>query len=115
MSMLILCIIICGLVIIAKQSFFCGSILVGEGTNMPWKDEIKLIIENGYSDSDIEDFVDTHPDVNGKDIWDYVYDYVYDYVAPAECKGCKHVQMSGTMPCIMCSRRVKVKDFYESR
>lgn len=78
---------------------------------MEWKDELKKLIENGCSDSDIEDFETEHPNVNGKDIWDYVY----EYHAPEECKGCKHIQLSGMFPCIRCSRRVKVKDFYEGK
>lgn len=78
---------------------------------MKWKDELKKIIENRCSDSDIEDFVDEHPKVNAREIWDYVY----EYDAPDGCKGCRFIQMSGMMPCIRCTRRVKVKDYYESR
>ena len=76
-----------------------------------WRDELKKIIENGCSDSDIEDFVEEHSDINGRDIWDYVY----EYSAPDECKGCKYIQLSGMMPCIICSRRFYTKDYYESR
>lgn len=78
---------------------------------MEWQDELRKLIVNGCSDSDIEDFVEEHPDVNGRDIWDFVY----EYGAPNECKGCKYIQFLGMTPCIGCSRRVKVKDFYESR
>lgn len=78
---------------------------------MNWEDELKKIIENRYSDSNIEDFADEHPEVNAKEIWDYVY----EYDAPDGCKGCRFIQMSGMMPCIKCTRRVKVKDYYESR
>ena len=49
---------------------------------MNWKDELKKIIESGCSDSNIEDFVYEHPEVEAKDIWDYVY----EYNAPYECK-----------------------------
>lgn len=77
---------------------------------MDWKDELNKILDNGCTDSDIEDFIDEHPEVD-ENIWDYVY----EYCAPDVCKGCKHIQMSGMMPCMMCSRRVKVTDYYERR
>ncbi len=78
---------------------------------MNWKEELKKIIENGCSDSDIEDFADEHPEINGKDIWDYVY----EYHEPNACKGCKHIQMLGMMPCIRCKRKVQLEDYYETR
>ena len=78
---------------------------------MSWQDELKKLIESGCSDSDIEDFVDEHPEVNGREIWDYVC----EYDAPEACKGCKHIQMSGMMPCMICTRRVYLEDYYESR
>lgn len=78
---------------------------------MNWEDALKKIIENGCSDSDIEDFVDEHPKVNAREIWDYVY----EYYAPDGCKGCKYIQRAGTMPCIVCLRRTSVKDYYESK
>lgn len=78
---------------------------------MDWKEELKNLIEKGCSDSDIEDFLNKHPEINGRKIWDYAY----EYNAPAECKGCKHIQMKGMMPCINCKRRVHLKDYYEAR
>lgn len=78
---------------------------------MNWKDELKKLIENGCTDSDIEDFETEHPNVNGKEIWDYVF----EYNAPDACKGCLHIQMSGMFPCTMCSRRVEIIDRYVSR
>ena len=78
---------------------------------MAWKEELDELLKNGCSDSDIEDFIDEHPKVSGKNIWDYVY----EYNAPAECKGCTYIQYSGMMPCSNCSRRVKPKDYYEPR
>lgn len=77
---------------------------------MNWQENLKRILENGCTDSDIEDFIDEHPETAS-----FIWDFVYEYIAPAECKGCKYVQMSGMMPCINCSRRVKVKDYYEHR
>lgn len=77
---------------------------------MDWKDELNKILENGCTDSDVLDFIDEHPEVN-ENIWDYIY----EYNAPEGCKGCKHIQMSGWMPCIRCTRRVYLKDYYESR
>ena len=78
---------------------------------MDWKEELKKIIENGCTDSDIEDFIDDNPHVNPKEIWDYVF----EHDAPKECKGCKFIQMAGMMPCIKCSRKVNLKDYYENR
>ncbi len=72
---------------------------------------LKQMIENGCSDSDIEDFTNEHPEIREKDIWDYVY----EYNAPDGCKGCKFIQMSGMMPCIGCKRKVVLKDYYEAR
>lgn len=78
---------------------------------MDWKETLKKIIENGCTDSNIEDFVDEHPDVDAKEIWDYAY----EYNAPEECKGCRFIQLSGMMPCTNCSRRNKLKDYYMPR
>ena len=76
-----------------------------------WKEAVKIVVENGCTDSDIEDFVDTHPDVNGKEIWDYVY----ELDAPDRCKGCEFIQMAGMYPCNVCTRRNQLKDYYKSR
>lgn len=78
---------------------------------MEWKKELEAFLEKGRSDSDIEDFCDAHPEVNGKDIWDYVY----ERSAPECCKRCKYIQMEGMFPCARCSRRVTTKDYYEPR
>ena len=83
---------------------------------MDWKEELKKILENGCSDSNIEDFINfinehSDVDVDAREIWNYVY----EYDAPEECKGCKFIQQSGMMPCTNCSRRNKVKDYYEPR
>ena len=78
---------------------------------MTWKDEIELIIKKGCTDSDIEDYLSEHSELNGKEVWDYIY----ELDSPDVCKGCKNIQMSGMFPCTMCLRRVKLKDFYESR
>jgi hypothetical protein len=78
---------------------------------MNWKEEIEKLLKCGCSDSAIEDFIDEHPVVNRKEVWDYVY----EYFAPYECKGCKHIQMGGMFPCAYCSRKISTKDYYESR
>lgn len=83
---------------------------------MDWKEPLNKILENGCTDSNIEDFIDfinkhSDVDVNTKEIWDYVY----EYNAPEECKGCKFVQLSGMMPCINCLRQNKLKDHYTPR
>lgn len=77
---------------------------------MDWKDELNKILDNRCTDSDIEDFIDEHPEVD-ENIWDYVY----EYYAPDVCKGCKHIQMSGLIPCVMCSRVNELEDYYERR
>lgn len=77
---------------------------------MNWKEELRLLINNGCTDSAIEDFVDEHPDANGREIWDYVS----ELHAPDVCRGCKYIQMSGMFPCNKCSRRVVLKDYFES-
>ncbi len=78
---------------------------------MDWKEAIGDLMRNGCSDSDIEDFVNAHPDTDARDIWDYVY----ERDAPDACKGCKFIQMSGMMPCIRCKRKVQLNDYYEPR
>ena len=77
---------------------------------MDWKEELQKILSKGRTDSDIEDFVDEHPEINAREIWDYTY----DFIAPESCKGCKYVAMNGTYPCIRCLRHAE-KDFYEKR
>lgn len=78
---------------------------------MDWKEELHQMLNKGCSDSDIEDYIDNHPELNGKEIWDFVY----EFGAPEGCKGCKHIQMTGMMPCIRCKRRDTLKDYYEPR
>lgn len=78
---------------------------------MDWKIELESLLVKHHTDSDIEDFVAVHPEVNSKDIWDYVY----EREAPDSCKGCGNIQRSGTFPCNRCSRKIKVEDYYESR
>ena len=78
---------------------------------MNWQVELITICKNGGTDSDIEDYIYEHPDINARDIWNFVY----EYYAPNECKGCLHIQMSGLFPCNSCSRRVHVRDFYECK
>ena len=78
---------------------------------MEWKEKLKAILKDGCSDSDIEDFISEHSELNGKEVWDYVY----DLQAPDTCKGCKYVQHEGMLPCIRCSRRIITNDYYESR
>ena len=78
---------------------------------MDWKEKIKKIMRGGCTDSDIEDFIDEHPELDAGDIWDYVF----EYDAPDACKGCRNIQMLGMFPCNYCTRRVKLKDYYEHR
>lgn len=76
-----------------------------------WKTELTELLKHCCSDSDIEDFENEHPAVDGKDIWNYVY----EYDAPVKCKGCDHVQQKDTFPCIKCSRINELKDYYKER
>lgn len=73
--------------------------------------KLKKLLENGCTDSDIEGFIEENPNINGKEVWDLVY----ESNAPDCCKGCKHIQMTGLMPCKRCSRRIVTKDYYERR
>ena len=75
-----------------------------------WKEELTTLLENGCTDSDIEDFVQKHKGTDGREIWDFVG----EYYAPERCKGCKHIQMLGMYPCNVCSRNRISEDHYES-
>lgn len=76
-----------------------------------WQKEVRSLLNKGCSDSDLEDFVESHKSVHGKDIWDFVY----EESAPQGCHCCEYIQREGMMPCIRCSRRVEVKDYYKPR
>lgn len=77
-----------------------------------WKSDIKSIHDAGCSDSDIAEYINLHfTELNAKEVWNYVY----ELDAPSECKGCKYIQMTGMHPCMNCSRRVKLDDYYEAR
>lgn len=79
---------------------------------MDWKEEVKQIVMDGCSDSDIEDLLLEHPELNPKEVWDYVY----ELEVPENCKGCKHVQrFNNWYPCNACSRNRTPQDFYEKR
>lgn len=75
------------------------------------KNQLTEIVKNGCTDSDIEDFIDGHPDISGRAIWNFLY----EMDAPDACKGCANIQMAGTHPCTKCSRRVVLKDYYTPR
>lgn len=79
---------------------------------MTWKEEVQKIVQKGCTDSDIEDFVEAHPEINGKDIWDFLY----ELDAPDGCKGCEYIQLREFMPCIKCIRRtMDFKDYFKAR
>ena len=78
---------------------------------MDWKEEIKNIVTKGCSDSDIEDYIDEHPSLNGREIWDYIA----ELGAPEGCKGCKYVQLIGMGHCLSCTRQANLKDYFEAR
>lgn len=78
---------------------------------MAWQDEIESIVKNGCTDSDIEDYLEEHSELDGKEVWDYVY----ELDAPEQCKKCKFIQMRNMYPCNMCTRQNQLKDYYESR
>lgn len=79
----------------------------------PWEAELIMIHDKGCTDSDIEDFVNSHPDVPAQDIWEF-----WDAIdAPLLCKGCKHVAFvnTGMYPCNRCTRSQVLIDFYERK
>lgn len=81
-----------------------------------WKEELSGLLKSGCTDSDIRQFIQKHPDISGKKIWNYVS----DYYAPEQCKGCKHVQLIGMYPCSCCSvngtsKTIMKRDRYESK
>lgn len=77
-----------------------------------WKKELDQLIQNKKcTDSDIEDFIQNHDELNGKDVWDYVS----ELTSPEICKGCVYIQMSGMYPCNVCVRQNQLKDFYKSK
>ena len=78
---------------------------------MDWKEELEILLDDICTDSDVMDFIDEHPKVNPRDIWNYVY----EHDAPDCCKGCKYIQYSGMYPCQNCSRRNTLQDYYKSR
>lgn len=78
---------------------------------MDWKEELEILLDDICTDSDVMDFIDEHPKVSPRDIWNYVY----EHDAPDCCKGCKYIQYSGMHPCTQCSRKVELKDYYVSR
>ena len=80
--------------------------------NVPFfQKEIDKIIENGCTNSDIEDYVENHPEINGKEIWDYVS----ELSAPKACKGCKYIELIGMGRCLSCVRQPDLQDYYEKR
>lgn len=81
------------------------------GESEKWEAELTELLKHGCSDSDIEDFANGHPGVDGRSIWNYVY----EYNAPAKCKGCDNIQLKGTFPCTKCSRVNELKDYYKER
>lgn len=76
-----------------------------------WKEELKLISEKGCTDSDIMDYIEEHPNINEREIWDYIY----ELSAPEHCKGCEFIQMNNMYPCNVCIRRNELKDYYKRR
>ncbi len=79
--------------------------------DMNWKKELEQLLRSECTDSDIEDFCSEHPTIRCSEIWQYVW----KYNAPAQCKGCKHIQKSQSLwPCSCCSRINKLKDFYQN-
>ena len=75
-----------------------------------WKKEIDALISPGNAtDSDIEDYITNHPEIDGRDVWNYIP----ELTIPEECKGCVHIQMSGMYPCNVCKRQNVLADYYK--
>lgn len=67
------------------------------------KEKLKTLIENGCTDSDLEDFAEDNNVDEGE-----VFRYAAELTVPVCCKGCKHVQFYDSMyPCTECSRGKK--------
>lgn len=67
------------------------------------KEKLKALMENGCTDSDLEDFAEDNNVSEGE-----VFQYVAELIAPECCKGCKHIQLYDSMyPCTECSRGKK--------
>ena len=80
--------------------------------NLEWKKEIDTLLSSGsITDSDVEDYIRNHPEIRGKDIWNYIS----ELTAPEECKGCVHIQMSGMYPCDVCKRQNILSDYYREK
>lgn len=78
---------------------------------MNWKEELIQIINKEYTNSDIEDFAEGHPDIKANEI----FDFVAELSAPEQCKGCKRVSMIGMGRCLSCTRQPGLEDWYESK
>lgn len=76
-----------------------------------WQDDIKRMREHGCTDSDIEDYMNSN-NIDGI-FTKYIWNYIAELSAPAECEGCKHIQMQGMYPCNNCIRQNKLKDYFE--
>lgn len=78
---------------------------------MDWKEEVKKIVMGGCTDSDINEYIEGHPELNGKDVWDFVC----DLRDSENCKGCIFVKIYGFGPCPNCSRRATLLDYFGLR
>ena len=75
-----------------------------------WKKEIDALISPGNAtDSDIEDYITNHPEIDGRDVWNYIS----ELTVPEDCKGCLYIQKSGMYPCNVCKRQNVLADHYE--
>lgn len=78
-----------------------------------WKKELKIKLDSGVNITTMTDdeFFKKYG-ISMKDIWDYVFDE-YKPSPLKQCIGCKFLNVSKDSPCNKCSRKVKLKDYYE--
>ena len=77
---------------------------------LEWKKEIDVLLSSGSAtDSDIEAYIENHPQIRGRDVWNYIS----ELTVPEECKGCVYIQMSGMYPCNVCKRQNILSDYYK--
>lgn len=96
-------------IIQTKRPFFVSNISHESLLSDEIKAELMPILKNDYTSSNIEDFIEEHPDIPPHNIWNFVC----ENELPELCRGCMHVQMSGMHPCEYCARNANIKDRYE--
>ena len=79
-----------------------------------WKKDLQNLLDNGVNIMNAAADFSNKYNVSMKDIWDYVFDE-YKPKPLKQCEGCRFWKSRNTKnaPCNKCSRKVKLKDYYE--